>query len=270
MSCNRYVLRSLAWMGLLGLLFVVGCSHKTVAEGGASVSGEVSRQGAYLAYEHTVSIEVASDAINSRVEAVRAACVEERFGSCSVLRIDSSSGKYPSGGLSLRVVPAGVEPLVALGSDGGRVGYRQTRAEDLAEAVADVARQKQLLELQRDKLAEFQSRADLTVGDAISLTRELAQIETSLAALTDTANNQIRRIETNLLTLTFSAGTPVSRWDNLGEAIGDSADSFAEGAFDLITMLAYGTPFLLIAFPLALAWRWLWRRATSGKRRMAD
>jgi hypothetical protein len=252
---------------LIGMVFIAvalavgGCAKKTNVDS-ASVAGEVAKPGTSLAYEHTVFVSIAGSALAERMVAVREACADERFGSCSLLRFEESSGRYPSGLLAVRIAPEGVEPLVALASKDARVGSRQTRAEDLAEAVSDAAREQEQLNAQRQKLLDFQSRKDLTVTDMISLAHEGAMVESRLAELGRTSANLQRRIETNLLTVQFSTSESGSRWSSVGDSIADSLDSLADGTSEAIGMIAFGIPFLIVLFPLALVWRWLWRRAT--------
>jgi hypothetical protein len=245
-------------------LLAAGCAKKSINEAGLA-SGETVRAGAALAYEHTISVAIRSEKLTVRMEEVRAACSSARFGSCSMLEFEELGGDFPSGTLVLRVVPEGIESLVTLASEGGIVRSRSTHAEDLAEPIADVARQKLQLETQLSKLLEFQARADLSVADMIALARERGTVDSQLAMLQEKSANQARRIETNLLTLRFSTRDGVSRWSNTGRAIVESIDSFADGVSEAIAMVAFGIPFVLIAFPAALMWRWLWRRATSTR-----
>ena len=260
------------WLGiatLLGALLLSACAKKTVIDA-ASMTGEVAKPGTSLAYEHSVSVTVAGNALAEHMKAVREACTEERFGNCSLLRYEESSGHYPNGVVAVRVAPVGVEPLVALASENGNVGSRLTSAEDLAIAVADTARQREQLDTQRTQLLEFRNRKDLAVADMIALAHEIAQVESTLADLDQTSANLQRRIETNLLTIQFSATQSGSRWSSVGDSLSDSLDSFADGMSEAIEMIAFAIPFLVILFPLVLLWRWLWRRATSKRSQPLD
>jgi uncharacterized protein (UPF0264 family) len=214
-------------------LAVGGCAKKTTVDA-ASVDGEVAKSGTSLAYEHTISVSVAGSALAERMISVREACADERFGSCSLLRFEESSGRYPHGLIAVRIVPEGVEPLAALASKNGKVGSRQTRAEDLAEAVADAGREQEQLNAQKQKLLDFQSRKDLTVTDMISLAHEAAMVESRLAELGRTSVNLQRRIQTNLLTIEYSTSEGGSRWSAVGDSISDSLDSLADGTAEAI------------------------------------
>lgn len=247
------------------LIATAGCAKKVAEESAPEVASQTGKPGSSLAYEHSMEVVLAAEAISDRMTAVRAACMEAKFGDCTLLRFEHSDGEHPRGSLTLRVAPDAVEPLAALAAEQGRLGSRQTRAEDLAEAVHDTGKQREMLGLQRATLLEFRSRSDLLVSDVITVARELATVESELQSLARTAADQQRRIETNLLSIQFSTDFQRSRWTRLGKAFGDSVDSAINGSAEAIEMLAFGLPFLFIAFPLSLLWRWAWRRMTGSR-----
>lgn len=249
-------------------LAIAACSSASKTTAGApSVQGEASKPGAFLAYEHAVTISMSPDAIDAAIGTVRAACADGRFGACSVLQIEQGSSEYRSDRVVVRIVPQGVEPLVKLAANGGSIGARSTKAEDRAEAVADIARKTGLLAKQREKLSEYETRKDLPVADRLTLVRELASIEQQLDELAAALKNENRRIETNLLTLNFHGNQEASRWSRIGTSLSGFSEQFLDGAAEVIDFVAYGLPFVLLAFPFALAWRWLWRKVTAKSKR---
>ena len=120
---------------------LAACSKKRAVSAPNDVQGQVANAGNSLACEHTlrIRIRIAADAMYARLTEACLACEDARFGACSVLRIEEDAGSYPSASLMLRIVPAGVEPLVNLAARDASVGSRETRADDLAQAVADSA-----------------------------------------------------------------------------------------------------------------------------------
>jgi hypothetical protein len=252
----------------VAVLAIAACSNASKAPTTApSVQGESSKAGAFLAYEHAVTIGMSPDAISGTIGSVRSACTEARFGACSVLRIDENTGEYRSDAVVVRIVPEGVEPLVKLAASGGTIGSRSTKAEDRADVVADIARKTDLLAKQREKLSEYEARKDLSLADRLALVRELASIEQQLDELAAALKNENRRIETNLLTLNFHGSKEVSRWSKVSNSFSGFIEQFLDGASEVIDVVAYGLPFVLLAFPFALMWRWLWRRVTAKARR---
>lgn len=253
---------------LLSVLVLAGCANKEAAiEPDARVQGAADPS-SLLAYEHTVLIELPAASLGARMAEVRSACAEGRYGRCSLLEYSESGGEQASGRLRMRLAPEAVEPIVAGAAASAREARRSTRAEDLAVAVADNARQRDRLGLQQQRLDALAARPDLSVAEHLQLARELSALEAELMAAERQAAQQALRLETNLLTLEFRGSGPrSSRWAALGEALGDSMDNFLDGLIEAIELLAFGLPYVMLGFPLALLWWALWRLATRGLRR---
>ena len=239
-------------------LLLAACSYKQeVAPHTAAIGGEQGKAGAQLAYEHRLTLYLPTDTIAPRLGATREACESARFGTCDLLRIEQSTR---DASITVRIAPAGVEPLVALAAQGGEVGERETSAEDLAPAVADNQRQQARLKAQQKRLDELAARKDITVADLIALGKEQAAVESELQALEQASAGQQRRITTNLVTLNLRPAGADTRGARLRQSLGGVLDQFVDGAANAIETLSYGLPFLLLGFPLLLLWLWLWRR----------
>ena len=263
----------LRFLAALLLLAVLGACKKeavmapeaTAADG---VEGVASKANAFLAYAHTVRFEVEPASIAGRISALQSACNDERFGACSVLAMESTSGRQAIGSIAMRVVPSAVEELVKLGADGAEIASRRTSAEDLADAVADVADSQDLLTRQRAKLLEFSERKDLAVADLITLSENLAAVDARLQSLAQESAQQRRRIETNHLTIDFASN---AAWEDESDfSFGAIWDTFASNLEDGINGAAeyagFLLPMLILFFPMALLWRWAWRWATRKSR----
>ena len=244
-------------LALLLMPLLTACSKKQEVTPQASIGGEKNKAGAALAYEHRLTLRLPSETIAPRLAEARAACESARFGECSVLRIEQSSW---DAALIVRIVPAGVEPLVSLAAKGGEVGERETSAEDLAPAVADNQRQQNLLKAQQQRLDALAARKDLAVADLIALGKEQASVESQLQELERQSAGQQHRIATNLLTLRLRPLGADSRGAQLRESLKGVLDEFVDGLANAIQAISYGLPFVLLGFPLLLLWLWLWRR----------
>jgi len=121
---------------MLAGLALVGCSPKDHSRA-TVINGEQGRAGAQLAYEHELTLALPGALLAPRMQATREACESARFGACNILGITEDSN---GGEIILRIAPSGVEPMVAMAAEGGKLGQRITTAEDLADAVADVRR----------------------------------------------------------------------------------------------------------------------------------
>ncbi|MCU1716074.1 DUF4349 domain-containing protein [Pseudomonas sp. 5P_3.1_Bac2] len=252
------------WMVMALLSTLVGCSEQSGAPASGALQGERNQAGSYLAYEHHIDIELPAERIGERIAAAREACLDARFGSCSLIAAQQSSGRVPRGELTLRIVPEGVEAITVLASEGGEQTSRSTHTEDLAQVVHDNRRQFEQLQRQQQTLQQFEKRADLAVADLLALAREQAELEIQLQAIAQQAAQQQRRMDTNLLSLSFISPYESSPLGRIGEAFSNLTDNLIEGTANLIEFIGYSLPFLIVLFPLALSLRKLWRRL--GKR----
>src|SRR5262245_37143645 len=153
-----------------------------------------------LAYEHRVSIELSAAMLPERLDALRKACVEDPKRACTLLDVSRQDTRgIPGGTIRMRLPPNGVEPMVAVASAGGKVVSRSTHAEDLAQPVADTDRQIALLTTHRDRLAEIMKGRDLKLDQLITVSKELATVQTELDAVATQRANLRRRLDTELL-----------------------------------------------------------------------
>lgn len=224
-------------------------------------------RGATLAYEHNISIEMDKELLPTRLREVEAACNADRASECTVLDVSLQSHQdLPSGNIRMRLAPAGVEPLIALASNGAEVTGRNTRAEDLAEPVADTERQLALMTLHRDRLTEFMKNKDIKIDQLITVSKELATVQAQIDSLSTQRANLRRRIDTDLLTINLSLPrrayvtdpTPVM------DALRYFGNDFRQAVGMVIRFIAVLLPWLVIILPglflLRLFWRWISRK----------
>lgn len=216
---------------------------------------------AYLAYEHTVGISLPAAGMSPRVAALQSACGEARFGQCVVLNVWQQGGDHPGGSIGMRIVPAGVEPMIALASEGAETGSRSTRAEDLAVVVRDNALAQERLRKELERLNGFQARRDLAVADMIALSERMAATEAQLESAERDAAQHRRRIDTQLLTFNFSATRTQEAQGEVTRAFRDFGGILATGTAWMIRATAFLLPLLAVLGVLvALVRRWRRRR----------
>lgn len=221
---------------------------------------------AMLAYEHHAGIQLPAGEIPARLEQVQAACADARFGACVVLAVNQQGGERPSASATLRIVPEGVEPMIALAGDGARLGSRSTHAEDLAVAVRDNAATRDRLAREMERLQQFQQRPDLTVSDMISLSERIAAVEAQLESAARQDAQYRRRIDTQRLTLSFQPPTGEAGRSEIGQALRDVAGIFSTGAAWTIRTMAFLAPLVLVlAVAVALIRLVRRRRRTRGQ-----
>jgi len=246
---------------LLMLLVLAGCSPKSHSEA-TVISGEQGKAGAQLAYEHELSLSLPVALLAPRMQATREACESARFGPCNILGIKQDSDGSQ---MVLRIAPAGVEPLVAMAAEGGKLGQRITTAEDLADAVADVQRRQERLLAQQQRLDELAKRKDITVGDLITLSKEQANIENDLQERAQAAAGQKRRLDTNRVTLNFSTSDGLQQQSRLSRMFSNLGENLVDGTADALERASYVLPFVILAFPVLWLWVWLWRKLVKRR-----
>ena len=232
----------------------------TEAAQAAADQADAEEVGAMLAYEHHAAIELEAGSIPPRLQAVREACAARRFGACVVLNVQQSGGDHPRASLSMRIVPAGVEPMIALASDGARLGSRSTHAEDLAVVVRDNQQVQERLRKELARLQEFQQRRDLAVADMIALSQRMAEAEAQLQAAEQEGAQHRRRIDTQLLTLEFTPPGGEEGRNEVVQALRDFGGLVSMGTAWTIRAAAFLIPLLLALGLLVFVVRRLRRR----------
>lgn len=251
---NRWIVLAAAFA-----VGIAGCSKKQTASAPAPVAGQKSTADAMLAYSHYVEVQLAFADIPARIEAIRTACTHGTHGACNVLNVDQASA---GGSITVRIVPEGVAPLTSLAGQGGKEVSRRTNAEDISEAVHDTQRDRDELEGYAKRLDEISARKDLSVSDLIAVSKEQAALAEKRRMLDNTAADQKHRLDTNLLRISFSDPRARHGDRDLGDVGAGMYDGALDGASEALELLAEGLPFLVIAFPVALLWWALWRKAT--------
>jgi hypothetical protein len=271
--------------GKLGIILICalgalgGCEKKAgVAPSGLGASAEVAAmaaiappmrsrvEAATLAYEHTVAVETTREVLPTRMQEIEDACNADRASGCTILDVSlHSQNDLPNGSIRMRLAPGGVEPLVALASKDGEIRGRTTHAEDLAEPIADAERQLALMSLHRDRLTEFMKSKELKVDQLITVSKELATVQSQIEGLSTQRANLRRRIDTDLLTINLSLPAQEYAADQspISDALRSFASDFREALGMVIRFVAVLIPWLVIILPglflLRLFWRWIGR-----------
>ena len=238
------------------LLALAGCAKQgdMAADAGAPAAeaAVASPEGAFLAYEHDVQVQLEAAKIAPRIQQIAQACQSAKFGDCAVLQVDQRSGEQPSGEVKVRIAPKGAEPLIAMAGEGGTLQSRTTRAEDLAQAVADTALTKARLEKEHARLLSYQDRKDLKIEDLMAITTRLSEIEAGVEQANKDAAQQRRRIDTQLVTLHFETTSGQRSRSEIGEALSESGGILGSSIAFLIRALAALLPVGVLA--LVVAW----------------
>jgi hypothetical protein len=218
------------------------------------------RSDSTLAYEHTVVVELGTQHIPSRIDAMQQSCLAQPQGECEVLNVMQIGGDQPSGAVTLRVVPKGIDPLIQQAASDGEVAERTVHADDLAEAVADNTLRRSRLEKEHARLLEFQDRPNVKLGDMLKLSARLAEVESQLDCANQESAQQRRRIDKELLTVRFRPKGAEVGGSAVGDAIRDSMEIAGKSTAWLIRAVAASVPLLLVLVGAWMVWRSVRRR----------
>ncbi|KAF1055618.1 MAG: hypothetical protein GAK43_00413 [Stenotrophomonas maltophilia] len=256
--------------GLLLALALGGCAqHDRAADAGgaAGATANVANgKDQFLAYEHDVRVRIDSGQISARLQALSEACRSARFGDCTLLELEeggrSSRGEaaQAEGAIRVRLAPDGVAPFIALAGKDGRIANRSTRAEDLAQQVADTRMTQERLQREHEKLSSLQQRADVKVADLLAISQRLAEIEAGAEAARCDAAQQRRRIDTQLVSVHLQPPAGESGRSEIGEAVRDFGGVFTTSVAFVIRAVAALVPVGVVLWVLGWIGLRLWRR----------
>jgi hypothetical protein len=264
------------------LVTLAGCQQKqasspmSFAAQEASGSSPTNEAPDTLAYEHSVSLEVDAATVPERLREIEAACKADSASSCTI--IESSlrwRERLPSASVRMRLAPGGVEGLITLASRDGKIVERTTNAEDLAQPVADTERSLALLGVHRDRLVDIMKRKDLPIDQLITVSKELATVQSQIESASSTHANLRRRIDTDLLTIGLSPPPAdiLAETTPVRDALRASGANFRAATAMVIGFVSALVPWLFVILPglvlMRMFWRWIGRRLGRFERRAA-
>lgn len=248
----------------LFLIFMLtACSEGTVSEQSLSVAFDKRSENgeAYLAYEHSATIDLTKSALEDALQSVVDACSEDAELVCTVLSSEINSGKHPSASIRMRLKPHGIEQLLSLAAKNGAITRKSTHVEDLAEPIIESDRQLAMLETYLESLLKLQDESKANVDALIKVASEIASTESKLEALKGEHAYLKQRVELDLLNLRFVVESSRSFWAPIGDSLDEFAGDLSSGVSDAITGFAYLLPWLFILIPLIFLVRYMWRKS---------
>jgi hypothetical protein len=277
--------------GLLSLLVVTSCAKRpdegapmmarTVDATGADRADGRMRNGgnAALAYSHLLNVELSSDLVEVRYNAVRNLCLTDVNLGCQLLGSEITASTYSAynshAELRFRLPHASVQKiedavLAPAGKEGTvRIRARSTTAEDLTGPIADIDRRLQLAKDYRERLTKIAARPDLPTNDLIKVESELSNTQQQIENMTAEQRGLSHRVETELLTIGFyDTPTIGSAFQPIGRSFQQAGITFGRNVADAIEFTIGALPYLplgAVFFVLAgYGWK-LFRRIQRGR-----
>jgi hypothetical protein len=258
---------------LVCLAVLAACSQHPGSSGGAKLleapapaAAPATKSAALLAYEHSIEVDAQEKQVPQLFASAQQMCAADTDNACVVLESRISAGEGAHANLKFRAKGAGIAKLIDGMSKQAEILNRSSVAEDLAAPIGDANKKLQMLKDYRTKLEALQGRATADVESLIKLTRELAQVQSEIEALSGTQAKMMERVETEILTVHIQSVRNKSLWRPIANAGSEFGSNLSSAAASTIVATAFILPwavFLLLAgWGIRKLWR-LWRKPSK-------
>lgn len=259
------------WRYLLILMIVMGsasCSaeKKKVALETTGDSAMRSRQETkYLAYEHSVTVDVKEESLSQAYKSTLDACSNNKENECTILDSSISAGTYPFASIRLRIKPEGVNGIISVASSKGTLIQQSTHVEDLAKPVLDNAQRLKMLESHRDNLLALQEKAKDDVDSLIKISSELSRVFSDIEQAKGQEAFLSQRINMEVVNIYYQVRLNRSFWKPISNSLSDFSNNLADGISGTIITVAYLLPGAILFVVIFSAVRFVWKRKRKGR-----
>lgn len=167
-----------------------------------------------------------------------------------------STGRFAS--MTLRIPMEDLEAFVRSISGIGRLVGSESTAEDISDSYYDTQGRLMMYETQRDRLTELLGQAQ-NMADIIEIESKLSEVQYAIESLTGALNNWNSRANSAVVYVSVTevaAGetkVPVTLFERLGAAVGDSIRAAGAFASDMLVFLIMAVPYLIALAAVACA-----------------
>lgn len=220
----------------------------------------------YLAFEHTVQIDVPTDRMAAAHQSAVTACQQLMAEQCVVLESNLNTGETTAGAtLKFRARPEGIAKLKATLGSQGTVTDQSTTAEDLASPIEDATRRLAMLGDYRAKLEALSNRSSNDVEALMKVAKELAQVQSEIEGLSGEKAHLVQRVNTQILNVGLHARGNDTLWQPITRTLSSFGRNLAEGTAAAITAVAFALPWVVLGLLVMLGVRKV-RRRSQAKR----
>lgn len=234
-----------------------GVADKTFQESSASAQSTPSAR-QFLAYEHWLTVDASETEVAGIYRQSLATCQSLPDAGCVVLDSRLSTGRQSNAAIKMRVRPEFVKKISESLRKLGEITHQSTTVEDLATPIGDAEKKLAMLTSYRTQLEGLRGKANNDIDAAIKITKELAQVQSDLEALTGEHAHLLKRVQTEVLNLTIESTQNLSWWAPIKSAISDFSGNLAQGVSTAITASAFVLPWLMVFGVLAWLVRKVW------------
>lgn len=220
---------------------------------------DVQRQKSkYLAYTHSVAVELPVDKVEEKYNRILQWCAEDAKYQCTMLSSSLRTDNYVRGDIALRILPKGVGEVLSLASGGGDTTHKSTSIEDLGEAIVDNQKRLEMLRDYRSRLEALSKDPKTDVESLVKIASELAKVQSDLEFAQGKRSKLLQRVEMDIVEISLSSYSQKSFAQPIGAALRNFGSRLSEGISDTITAIAYCLPWLLVLAVLLYGGRRIW------------
>ncbi len=247
-------------------IILIGCNKKSEIINNSEGDNYASQRknNKFLAYSHSISIETTETLIQKQYNDTINACTEATDFKCVILDSKLNIGEYTDGHVKLRVEPKGVNKIIQIATVEGEVSSKSTHVEDLAKPVKDNQKRRLMLETHRDRLIELQKRSDNDIESLITISTELAKIQSELEQAEGDNAHLIERTELDILDIFFQVEYYKSFWKPIIQSIKNFSSNLSKGISETILAIGYLIPWFITLIIAFIFLRFVWGK-TSRK-----
>jgi hypothetical protein len=240
---------------------IASCAKKEGAVETASVSASSERQETkYLAYEHSITVDVKEENLSGAFKATLDACLDDKDNNCTILDSRISTGTYPFGNIRLRIKPQGVKGIIAIASGKGKLVEQSTHVEDLAKPVLDNIQRLKMLESHRDNLLALQRKTKADVDSLIKISSELSRVLSELEQAKGEEAFLSQRINMEVVNIHYQVRLNRSFWKPISDSLSGFSNNLSDGISGTIVAVAYLLPGAILFVFVFSGVRFVWRR----------
>ena len=211
----------------------------------------------YLAYEHSVVLELAEEGIHSVYEELIDSCSKIE---CTVLNSSINNGRYTSANIRLRIQPNKLIGLIESLEKQGEMISQSTRVEDLAKIIVDSQKRLSMLTNYQAKLLTLEEKPNASIDELIKISSELSEVQSQLERESGSNKYLLQRTSMDLLNISLVQRQKDSFWFPIGEAFSSFGGNLSDGISGAIEAVAYLLPWFFLLLLMVYFIRFLWKR----------
>lgn len=244
-------------------LLNAGCTSRdmndsAVYEPELRISAAQRAKSKYLAYTHSVAIELPVGKVEEKYNRILQWCAEDTEYQCTMLSSDLRTDNYVHGEIELRILPKGVGEVLSLASESGDTTRKSTSIEDVGEAIVDNQKRLEMLADYRSRLEALSEDPKTDVESLVKIASELAKVQSDLEFAQGKRRKLLQRVEMDIVHISLSSLSQKSFTQPIGSALRNFGSRLSEGISDTITAIAYCLPWLLVLAVLLYGSRKIW------------